>query len=398
MSQGKPVYTVLLLLGSILFVNPLQAACDQTGFSDASYQEMLEEFAAGSCLHFDNNNTALGRRVKQQLNNNEQDDRVRAIAALSSIQEYLEDSLISTGGAQSVNAAALESAIEELKQGIAENPETPQKGLKARWKFKRFDRMPEALEHIELTQALTAEKCSRVSDQRCVDEYEMAADLVRVMFLANAAVDIYTQNYRAETLVDRVVRRTKWDSYYDDLTFQYPWELLANNFLLEKYDNNRGSVDGNKIGFRHLPKSKLVLLHPEANLVYADNAQDEYEVTLTFEAIGYEAFDFDANGKVKNPWGVSLLAAYMDQADKAESGWTAGLLFKYNGYSLGFTDNHGDTGIVFNVNLSQRIFNVKKQSRRYYDEYQGKVQRLGILLEEGQQRLDEARQVFVISE
>ena len=37
-------------------------------------------------------------------------------------------------------------------------------------------------------------------------------------------------------------------------------------------------------------------------------------------------------------------------------------------YSLGVTDNHGDLGIVLNINLSQRIFEVKQESRRYIDE------------------------------
>ena len=172
---------------------------------------------------------------------------------------------------------------------------------------------------------------------------------------------------------------------------------MVNNFLLERYDS-RAVEDGNKKGFRNLPESKLVFLHPEANLVYAENAVDEYEITLTFEAIGYETFDFDSKGKVKDAMGISLLAAYMDQADIARSGWTAGLLFKYNGYSLGVTDNHGDTGIVFNINLSQRIFDVKGEGRRYYDEFKEKINYMGKLVEEGKDKLEDARKMYLISE
>lgn len=400
MKQITLMYSIALLIGSVLSNSQVQAAdCDQSDYSGESYQLMLEEFAAVDCFSIDKNNTVLGLLVKRQLNNNTQDNRVRAVATLQSILVFLDENLISTANSQSANASALRSATLGLKQQIADKPKTPAEGLKTQWKFDRFDRMPQALENIDLTNALTATKCAKVSDKLCIDEFNAAADLVSAIFLINSAMDKYTENYRAETLANRVLRRKKWDSYYDDLTFQYPWELMLNNFLLEKSDKNRVSVDGNKIGFRALPERKLVFLHPEANLVYLDNAEDDYDITLTVEALGYEAFEFDNNtGKIKNTWGISILAAYLDQGDKPESGWTAGLLFKYNGYSLGVTDNHGDAALVFNINLSQRIFDVKQESRQYYDEYQGKVQRFEILLEEGQQKLDEARQLLLSSE
>ena len=117
-----------------------------------------------------------------------------------------------------------------------------------------------------------------------------------------------------------------------------------------------------------------MLFHPEANLVYADGADDEYDVSLTVEIVGYERFGFDSRGKVENPWGISLLAAYLPHPERGESGWTGGLLFKYDGYSLGVTDNHGEAGLVFNINLSQRIFDVKQDARQYYDDYEARLE------------------------
>lgn len=398
MKNGRSLFAIFILLSSSLYGESLQAAdCDQSPYLDESYQLMLEEFAA-TCFNFDNNASPLAQQVKKQLKDSSlQNDRVRALMALSSIQQYLEVEYLNQVNAQQQNARTLHAAIAALKQSLLQNPGAPEKDLKTQWKLGPLDQLPDALQQLDFSNALTEEKCSRVGDGKCAIEFDYAANLIRVIQLANAAIDKYSDNYRAEALADRTLRRTKWDSYYDELTFQYPWELLVNNFFLEKSDK-RISIDGNKLGFRDLPGSKMVLLHPEANLVYARNAVDEYDITVTLEAIGYEAFAFDDKGKIKNPWGVSVLAAYMGEPDKLQSGWTLGLLFKYNGYSLGVTDNHGEPGIVFNINLAQRIFDVKRESRHYYDEYQERLRQLNVLVEEGPQALQQVKKMYVIAD
>ena len=392
MFKGQLYLSILLLLSAFSFSGTvLSQGCDSASHQDSDYWTMLELMNAGGCFQADKNSSPLAQAVDQTLNNSSDKKYQRAIKALTTIQQDLQRNA-------DINSAALTNAIATLIKDITDHPGAPRKDLKNDWKLgNKLDRLPDALEPLDLEAQLRIPQCEAVANGQCNSAFNTAAELLRTIHLANAAVDKYTENYRAESYAERSLRRAKWDSYYDDLTFQYPWELMVNNFVLEYYDS-RADEDGNKKGFRDLPRSKLVLLHPEANLVYADNAQDEYEITLTLEAIGYETFDFNAKGKVKNTMGISLLAAYMDQSDRPKSGWTGGLLFKYNGYSLGVTDNHGDTGIVFNINLSQRIFDVKDRSRRYYDEFQDKIQVMGKLVEEGQQKLDEVKQMFQISE
>lgn len=390
-------YLWLILLGLCL-MPPLQAAdCDPQDYASESYRLMLEEFASTQCFSVDKNTTALGHQVRTILKNSRFDDRVRALNALSVIEDALDLDFALPGHPQLDNARLIGEGIAALKQDIAENPLKPRDGLKLDWQVTGVEVMPDALPGVNFDEALTADACTPVSAKNCTDEFSAVAGLLRALYLVNAAIDRYTTNYRAEALQDRVIRRASWDSYYDDLTFQYPWELLFNSWLLESSDN-RAVVDGNRLGFRSLPDDKWVLLHPEAVLVYADNANDEYELSVTVEALGYEAFDFDSRGKVGDSWGVSLMAAYMDRVDRPESGWSAGLMFKYQGYSLGVTDNHGDTGIVFNVNLAQRLFDVKQESRRYYDEYQQRITRLGVLIDEGEQQLEQMKPLFLISE
>lgn len=392
MINGKYHFSILLLLVTLIFSNNgIAESCDPKSHQDSDYWSMLELMNAGGCFHVDKNTSAIAQSVRQILSNGSAKKYQRAVQALTKIEQNL---LVQTD----TNSAALNSAITSLKKDISDNPGAPRKDIKNDWKpGNKLNRLPAALEQINLEDSLSMERCEQVANEQCDTEFDAASKVLRAIYLANAALDKYSENYRQESYAERSLRRAKWDSYYDDLTFQYPWELLANNYLLERNDS-RATEDGNKKGFRDLPKSKLVLLHPEANLVYAENAQDEYEITLTLEALGYETFDFNSKGRVENAMGISLLAAYMDQADKAKSGWTGGLLFKYNGYSLGVTDNHGDTGIVFNINLSQKIFDVKEESRKYYDEFQDKIQVMGKLVEEGQQKLDDLKQMYQISE
>ncbi len=385
----------LLLIVGCLVQSALAVQCEQSVYAQDDYRLMLDEFASGACLKPENNQTPLGLQVKALLSDERYDDRIRAIQALAAVQAQLESEFLVQQNSQTGNARILNSAIEVLKndmrETLQEKPDSNKNKLKQKWKLDRLDRLPAALEQLDFSTTLTASKCQKVADRQCDTEFEQAANLVRAIHLVNAALDQYTASYREMSVQDRMLRTAKWDSYYDDLTFQYPWELMANNWVLE-WTDERAVVDGNKLGFRQLPEGKLVLLHPEVNLVYADNAQDKYDITLTVEALGFEMFDFNnKTGKVKNPWGVSLLAAYLERPDQTDSGWTGGLLFKYDGYSLGVTDNHGEVAVVFNINLAQKLFDVEQKRRKYYDEYEQRVQQLDILIKKAGQELEEAR-------
>lgn len=371
MLYRKPVLRLSLLLSALTFSALGRAGeCDLQDYAELDYQTTLTIMAASSCFSAESRQTALATAVREILDNNVMEETARALKALNLIQAYLDKEYPAPGSEQYPNAKALRDAIAGLKTSLLAS-ENPESGLKARWKTSDIMRPPEALERLDFSTALTAERCARVSEGKCDREFEALANLVRLIYLANAAIDTYSMSYRDTAMADRKLRRVKWDSYYDDLTFQYFWELWANGLLLDITDN-REVIDGNRVGFRSLPRKKLVLLHPDANLVYARNTAKEYDIGVTVEALGVEFFDFDADGRVKNPWGVSVLVAYMNEPDNTGYGWSAGLMFKYNGYSIGVTDNHGEVGVVFNINLAQRIFDIKQDKRRYYDSFRNR--------------------------
>ena len=403
MKYGKNTCLFALLLSVFIWQSASAGECDQSLYveDDLDYITMLDEFS-GNCLSYDNNDSKLAADVKKLLDDDSvQDDRIRALNALGSIGNYLEANYLAPSVDQKGNAKALNDELVKLKGSILSDPgelkENIKKDLKARWQLDAVDELPYALENMNLISALSGGECLKVSEGKCGDQFDFLSDMVSVIHLVNAAIDRYTQKFRAEALTHRVIRRTSWDSYYDDLTFQYPWELTLNSVLLERNDN-RAVVDGNRLGFRELPDDKWVLLHPEVSLVYAKNAIDEYDVAVTVEAIGYESFDFDGKGKVDNSWGVSVLAAYLSEPDKNKSGWTAGLMFKYDSYSLGITDNHGEPGVIFNVNLSQKIFDVKEEGRKYYDEFNQKIQSYKVMIEEKETELKDFKNMYIIAD
>ena len=340
---------------------------------DKSYFAVLDTLLRRPCYRQESRDTELGMRVSQILSASDAASAAeKAERALSEIAVYLTENYDRDDPLQTEATNRLTAALLKLRESVQTWTEEPPPDIKRNWQFSQLGRPPRSLRGIDFRQLLPEDRCKPFSERACETELAFAVQLVQAIHLANDALDTYTENYRRAVLADRKLRRTKWDSYYDDLTFQYPWELWTNSLLLEWTDDRRVE-DGNRLGFRSLPGSKVVLLHPEVNLLYSQNAETEYDTAVSFELIGFENFDFDRRGKVDDAYGVSLMAAYVERPDGSDSGWTGGLMFKLNGYSLGVTDNHGETSLILNINLSQRLFDVKQDARRYYDEYEAKV-------------------------
>jgi hypothetical protein len=370
----------LLLAAGLLLPTAVKAnTCQLQTWSDFDYRLAFEEMLGAGCFHADVNDSELANSIAQLLNQERTKSGSNLISALNAIQTVLDNSL-SANSEQWGNSLALKAAIENLKADIKLSPDNPPAGIMIRWKLGKLDLLPEALDDLDFENSLVSESCDEVRIRQCDVEFAHAIIIVESINLVTAVITRYTSEFRNNVLIDRKVRGASWDSYYQDLAFQYPWEMVVNNWVLDYYDD-RAAKDGNLNGFLPLPNSKIIFLHPDVNLIYADNAADEYDLTVTVEAIGFERFKFNKRGKVKDSWGLSLLAAYFPRTDRPESSWTAGLMFRYDGYSIGVTDNHGDTGIVFNIDLSQRLFEVSENSRRDIDEFRSRVSEIAATTE-----------------
>ncbi len=365
------------LLISVLSAPAASAAdCKSGARAGASYFEELDALLGRACYREEARKTELGVRVTQILDTQDTlSAPEKANQALTEIVVYLTENYDRGNVIQTEYTDVMSNALLELREDIKHRPVTPPPNLRRDWQFSQLGRPPRPLRGIDFSKILPNDTCGRFDAGNCNTEMAFAVQLVQAALLTLDAIDSYTEDYRGDVLADRKLRRTKWDSYYDDLTFQYPWELWANSYLL-KLTDDRKVEDGNRLGFRSLPGSKIVLIHPEVNLVYSQDSETEYDTAVTFEVLGFENFDFDVTGKIDNSYGLSLMAAYLDRPDGSDSGWTGGLMLKLNGYSLGITENHGEYSYILNINLSQRLFDVKQDARRYYDEYEEKLNQL----------------------
>ncbi len=339
----KKIYPILLCFALNIFHGPVFAQdCDKANYQQESYAKMLEELGNFSCLDPEINNTALGALVKGLLTGSSK-DRNAVIEALQEINSHVTQAHINTISTQADNARLLTSAIAKLETSMAERAKIPERDLKRDWGLNDVNEMPIAIEGIDVFATLETDGCELVGSGKCHVQYNAAEDIVRSIKLVNSAIDTYTKKYQEEISRDREIRHEKWDSYYEDLTFQYPWELLANSWWIG-YLDDRVEVDGNKVGFMPMPESKVTVLHPDVNPIYHEDSNNEYDIAFTVETLGFEKFKFNnKTGKIKSSWGVSHMAAYLPQTDRPKSKWNSGWLFKYNEYSLGIIDDDGES-------------------------------------------------------
>jgi len=141
------------------------------------------------------------------------------------------------------------------------------------------------------------------------------------------------------------LRLKRWNSYFYETQFQYPWELLVNFTADGGFEAdflNREAV---------VPSSKLILLHPDVALTVADNGVDGNKLypALTFQWIGFQRWSWK-NGVAHHPWGLALTSTFSDIAGLDETGH--GVSFLYDKYTLTVSE-HGDESVIsLNLNLS----------------------------------------------
>lgn len=337
--------------------------CDKSQFDKDSYFVMLEILGNSRCTSVQNNQTALALEIKNLTSDYSLQQHDVAVQALNLIHEHLKENYSGESNEASSNATILSEAIGTLITEISHREVIPPDQLKRNWGLNQVAELPAALDGMDLMTPLDKPECNLVAEKKCEDIYNRALDLVLAIKLVNKAIDLYTYKFREQQLKDVQLREAKWNSYFDDLTFQYPWEMYINGLWLD-WQDEREIVDGNRQGFRAIPHDKVVFIHPDANPLYHKDASEKYELSMTFETVGYERFNFDnITGEVKSSWGISHMAAYLPQRDGSGYDWNTGVMLKLNEYSIGIIDDNEERAIVININLAQKLFDVKESKR-----------------------------------
>lgn len=362
--KGMKRISILLLL-CCLGINIASAAvCNVPVNTDTALLVTFSRNMDG-CLMFDKKQHPLTKQIHQLFSQKGMTNQGLALQALNVVEVELQNRF--SGEDQ---GSQLRERIKGLRMALTRST-TPGTNLKADWQWVQRDRSVSGIEFLDFDSLLSEERCptGQAWSLACKTAFKDASLLGVSIHIANAAIDRFSQAFRELVEDDRRLRMNKWDSYYDDLTFQYPWEMYLNNTVIDAADT-RSTLNGNKQGFRPLPTSKVVILHPEIGLVYDNQVNNKIEEVLNVEVIGFEKFSFNnVSGRVQKPWGISVIASYL-QDKKGESGWRAGLLMKYKGYSFGISDNNSEAAFMLNLNLSKLLFRVEDDARKYKNELQ----------------------------
>lgn len=192
----------------------------------------------------------------------------------------------------------------------------------------------------------------KLISQKCGTRYKQISPLIDHVLVMHDVVDAYLSDVRDRMASDTSRNNKKWQSYFDDLQFQYPWELIVNYNVDRKFRGHQPKDEyNNPIGLRQPPGGRLILLHPDVGLSYFDDEPggERYRASFMLQWVGYQWAGYGDDGRVKRPFGFSVISTYSDTVNVKGTG--LGLMLHYGQYGLAFTDNDGDLGITINFSL-----------------------------------------------
>jgi hypothetical protein len=174
---------------------------------------------------------------------------------------------------------------------------------------------------------------------------------------------------RRDPLAARVhaldLRDKQWDAYFDEALFQWWWEVGLNGYRMKNSSLCARNAYHMQVGYCDVPHDQLIFLHPDVGLQWMDGAENTSDLhgAVVLEVFGYNKWRWDG-ATAKSAKGLSLVATYSDAEDNKD--WAYGLMFHgRNKYSFGVTTNGHRVGLVFNLALSDRFFEVKDRYRGY---------------------------------
>jgi hypothetical protein len=207
---------------------------------------------------------------------------------------------------------------------------------------------------IGLQSYLVQECSASVTALQCAAAVSLAAKVMRTSLATDQLIAAYNlpiidANKRFLSLRDK-----EWDSYFNDVSVQYPWELGWNSVRFSKAHKADAKL------FPRAPNSKLIALHPSAALerVELPTGESGTLAALVVELVGYESWHWRA-GEATNRWGASLIASIADVPGMDAMGY--GVLFHtpIRNVSIGAVRRDGDAGsevdLVINVDFAQLI-------------------------------------------
>jgi len=211
---------------------------------------------------------------------------------------------------------------------------------------------------IHLAELLTHE-CTDGADgtrsPQCIAAVEFAAKTMRTSEAMRQVVDMYSQPIIEANAQFLTVRDKEWNSYMNDVSVQYPWELWANGLIFQKVTPLE-----ERAKFPRAPSSKWVFLHPSPGFerVEGPTGGHSTQASVLIEFVGYEKWRW-SGGAASNRWGASLVTSFVDATGSHSVGYGVLLKTPFKNASVGAIWRKGDRGqqvnLMINVDLAKLI-------------------------------------------
>jgi hypothetical protein len=246
--------------------------------------------------------------------------------------------------------------IRELQQAFNAGPVDPHSALIAQSSWPLVPAIHTIrISNIDLLALLTNECAAGAQSPQCIAAVDFAAKVIRTGESMHQLTDAYSQPIIEGDNRFLTERDKEWNSYMNDVSVQYPWELWLNGYLFQ-----RATTAAQRSQFPIAPSSKWVFLHPSPAFerVEGPTGGHSTQAAVFAEIAGYEKWWW-SGGTASNRLGASLIVSFVDARGSSAVGY--GLLLKtpFKNASVGVVWRNGDRGrqvnLAINVDLAKLI-------------------------------------------
>lgn len=202
-------------------------------------------------------------------------------------------------------------------------------------------------------------QCPALASDKCKTAVLVVAKIIRsgeamAQLSTHYKLPIIGQNKKFLSSRDK-----EWDTYFNGISVQYPWELGINSYI---YTRNKTDEQLSKLPAP--PNSKLIIMHPSIGYERINTPEKEGSLvgTVLVELIGYERWDWNL-GEAKNRWGGSLVVSFADIKGMDSAGYGFMIHTPIKNTSIGIIRRDGvygeETGVFVNFDISRLLVQYK---------------------------------------
>jgi hypothetical protein len=213
------------------------------------------------------------------------------------------------------------------------------------------------ISRINLNSLLTSECAPGALSAQCIAAVDFAARVIRAGHGMFELVQTYWQPIIDADTQFLTQRDKEWNSYMNDVSVQYPWELWVNGSIFQKI-----TPEDERSKFPRAPTGKWVFLHPSPAFERTEGPTGGHstQAAVLIEIAGYERWLWN-NGAASNRWGASFVTSFVDATGSRAVGYGVLLKTPFKNASVGAIWRTGARGHQINLTINVDLAKLIKQ-------------------------------------